>query len=198
MIFNSLEFLIFYPLVLLLFFATPFRFKWLLLLLASCYFYAAFIPVYILILFFTILVDYFAGILIDQSKGRARKIYLVLSVLANVGVLVVFKYYDFFIDNINYVRSLLSLSEAGELSYLGIILPLGLSFHTFQAMSYTIEVYKGRQSAEKHIGVYALYVMFYPQMVAGPIERPQNLLPQFKANKTFSWSNLLSGLRLMV
>ena len=84
------------------------------------------------------------------------------------------------------------------LPLLSIILPIGLSFHTFQAMSYTIEVYRGNQKAERHFGIYALYVMFYPQLVAGPIERPQNLLHQFHKEHKFDYGNLLSGLRLML
>ncbi|WP_457067368.1 MBOAT family O-acyltransferase [Hymenobacter sp. UYAg731] len=155
----------------------------------------AFIPVYIFILLLTIVIDYFAGILIEQASGSQRKFYLAMSLVANIGVLAVFKYYNFFIDNVN---ALLHLSSpAASLPLLNIILPIGLSFHTFQAMSYTIEVYRGNQPAERHFGIYALYVMFYPQLVAGPIERPQNMLPQFHEEKRFSYDKAASGLRLM-
>jgi alginate O-acetyltransferase complex protein AlgI len=192
MLFNSIEFLIFFPIVTLLFYFLPHRFRWFHLLLASCVFYMFFIPVYILILFFTIIVDYFAGILIENAKGSNRKFYLILSLIANIGVLAVFKYYNFFIGNFN------MLAHQDMLPLLNIILPIGLSFHTFQAMSYTIEVYKGNQKPERHFGIYALYVMFYPQLVAGPIERPQNLLSQFRTEHHFNADGFFDGMRLML
>jgi D-alanyl-lipoteichoic acid acyltransferase DltB (MBOAT superfamily) len=153
-------------------------------------------PVYILILFFTIVIDYFAGILIERtSDPKRRKFFLFWSIIANVGVLAVFKYYNFFNDNIT------SLGEAfgyqNAIPYLNILLPIGLSFHTFQAMSYTIEVYRGHQKAERHFGIYALYVMFYPQLVAGPIERPQNVLHQFHEKHYFDYARVTDGLKLM-
>lgn len=150
----------------------------------------AFVPVYIFILFGTIIVDYFAGIFIEKTKGSKRKLFLVASLIANIGILVVFKYYNFFIDNINTL-------SGQDTPFLKILLPIGLSFHTFQAMSYTIEVYRGNQKCEKHFGIYALYVMFYPQLVAGPIERPQNILHQFHEPKHFSYSNIVNGLKMI-
>ena len=197
MLFNSLQFLIFFPLVTLIYFLLPHRLRWLHLLIASCIFYCAFIPVYILILFFTIIIDYIAGIYIEKSEGHKRKVFLISSIVANVGVLAVFKYYNFFIDNSNALVHALN-PHAGSLPMLNIILPIGLSFHTFQAMSYTIEVYRKHQKAEHHFGIYALYVMFYPQLVAGPIERPQNMLHQFYEKHPFRWDNLSWGLRLML
>ena len=167
MLFNSLEFLLFFPIVTILYFLLPHKFRWFHLLVASCIFYMAFIPVYILILFFTIIIDYIAGILIENAEGAKRKWYLVLSLISNLGVLVFFKYYNFFVENIN---DFLHISNASfNVPLLNIILPIGLSFHTFQAMSYTIEIYRGHQKAERHFGIYSLYVMFYPQLVAGPI-----------------------------
>lgn len=197
MLFNSFQFVIFFPLVTLIYFVLPHRYRWIHLLLASCVFYMAFIPIYILILLFTIFIDYFAGILIDKSLGLKRKIYLAVSIIANVSVLAVFKYYNFFIDNWNGLATALQL-HTYPLPYLQIILPIGLSFHTFQAMSYTIEVYKGQIMPERHLGYYSLYVMFYPQLVAGPIERPQNVLPQLHVYHPFDYSKLVSGLRLML
>ncbi|WP_337043928.1 MBOAT family O-acyltransferase [Emticicia sp. 17c] len=191
MLFNSVEFIIFFLIVTSGYFAIPHKFRWLWLLLASCYFYMFFIPVYILILGFTIVIDYFAGILIENAQGKKRKAYLTISLIANIGVLAVFKYYNFFIENINL------LLPAHHLPYLSILLPVGLSFHTFQAMSYSIEVYRGNQKAERHFGIYALYVMFYPQLVAGPIERPQNVLHQFHEKHEFSYKNMTDGLKLM-
>lgn len=156
----------------------------------------AFVPIYILILGFTIVVDYFAGIYIENAEGRKRKLYLIASLVANIGVLAVFKYYNFFIDNLNILTQGFGVSD--PLPYLSIILPIGLSFHTFQAMSYTIEVYRGNYKAERHFGIYALYVMFYPQLVAGPIERPQNLLHQFYEKHEFEYQRVVDGLKLML
>jgi len=196
MLFNSFEFLIFFPVVTLLYFLIPYRWRWLHLLIASCIFYMAFIPVYILILIFTIVIDYYAGILIEKSEGKKRKLYLTVSIIANIGILAVFKYYNFFIENVN---ELFHFAGNGpSIPYLNIILPIGLSFHTFQALSYTIEVYRGNQTAERHFGIYALYVMFYPQLVAGPIERPQNLLHQFREKHDFDSERMYSGLKLML
>ncbi|MFY7652340.1 MAG: MBOAT family O-acyltransferase [Chitinophagaceae bacterium] len=196
MLFNSLQFALFFPIVTLLYFLLPHKLRWLHLLIASCVFYTAFIPVYLLILIFTIIIDYIAGIMIENSVGKQRKNYLIISLIANIGVLAVFKYYNFFIDNMNAL--LLSAGiQAYQLPLLNIILPIGLSFHTFQAMSYTIEVYRGHQKAERHFGIYALYVMFYPQLVAGPIERPQNLLFQFKEKQFFQSQAFVNGIRLM-
>ncbi|HSZ71998.1 MAG TPA: hypothetical protein VK750_04935, partial [Cytophagaceae bacterium] len=148
----------------------------------------------------TIVIDYFAGICIenqnDKHQKKKAKLFLIVSLLANVGILAMFKYYNFFIDNIHLLFKALGMSL--DLPYLNILLPIGLSFHTFQAMSYTIEVYRGHQKAEKHFGIYALYVMFYPQLVAGPIERPQNILHQFYEEKKFDYERVKSGLLLML
>jgi alginate O-acetyltransferase complex protein AlgI len=197
MLFNSFQFLIFFPVVTLIYYLLPHRFRWLHLLISSCVFYMAFIPVYIFILFFTIIVDYIAGIMIEKESGRRRRLFLIISILVNVGFLAIFKYYNFFTENVNELLRLLHIAYH-PIPLLNIILPVGLSFHTFQAMSYTIEVYRGNQKAERHFGIYALYVMFYPQLVAGPIERPQNLLHQFKEEHKFSSQNLMDGLRLML
>ena len=195
--FNSLNFLIFFPVVTVLYFLLPHRFRWIHLLIASCIFYITFIPVYILILFFTIIIDYLAGIWIENASGKRRKMFLLLSIVANVGVLAVFKYYNFFVGNMNEFLAHFHIVSQ-PIPLLNIILPIGLSFHTFQAMSYTIEVYRGNQKAERHLGIYSLYVMFYPQLVAGPIERPQNLLYQFREEHHFDGQALLDGLRLML
>jgi alginate O-acetyltransferase complex protein AlgI len=196
MIFNSFHFLIFFIVVTSLYFALPHRLRWSWLLTSSCYFYMAFKPVYILILGFTIIIDYFAGLYIERSEGRKRKYLLGLSIAANIGVLAAFKYYNFLNDNLTGFLHLFSLSNS--IPDLSILLPIGLSFHTFQAMSYTIEVYRGNQKAEKNFGIYSLYVMFYPQLVAGPIERPQNLIHQFYEKHNFDYQRVTEGLKLMV
>ncbi|MDT7604999.1 MAG: alginate O-acetyltransferase complex protein AlgI, partial [Acidobacteriota bacterium] len=197
MLFNSLHFLIFFPVVTTLFFVLPHRLRWAMLLAASCYFYMVFKPLYILILAFTIIVDYTAGILIEDAKGRRRKAYLVASICANVGVLAFFKYYNFLNGSLREALGALHLA-APVPPLLHILLPIGLSFHTFQSLSYTIEVYRGRHPAERHAGIFALYVMFYPQLVAGPIERPQNLLHQFHERHYFDYPRVVAGLQLML
>jgi D-alanyl-lipoteichoic acid acyltransferase DltB (MBOAT superfamily) len=197
MLFNSFHFLVFFPIVTGLYFLVPHRFRWALLLAASCYFYMVFKPVYILILAFTIGVDYVSGILIEGSTGRRRKRWMLASLCANVGVLAIFKYYNF-LD-----QSLRGLLDTAGLALptpplLSILLPIGLSFHVFQSLSYTIEVYRGNYPAERHLGIFALYVMFYPQLVAGPIERPQNLLHQFREHHRFDYERVVAGLQLML
>lgn len=195
MLFNSLHFLLFFIIVTSFYFAIPYNKRWLLLLVSSCYFYMAFVPIYILILGFTIVIDYFAGIYIENAKGKQRKLFLIFSLIANIGVLGVFKYYNFINHNFSFLMHGFGLSN--PIPYLSILLPIGLSFHTFQAMSYTIEIYLGRHKAERHFGIYSLYVMFYPQLVAGPIERPQNLLHQFREKYDFDYDRVTNGLRLM-
>lgn len=174
----------------------PHKYRWALLLFASCFFYMFFKPEYIIILIFTIIIDYYAGILLENEQNKRRKkIFLVMSLVANIGVLAVFKYYNFLNDNITGFAKLAGLSN--PIPPLRMLLPIGLSFHTFQAMSYTIEVYRGNQKAERHFGIYSLYVMFYPQLVAGPIERPQNILHQFYIKQEFSVDNAVHGLTLI-
>lgn len=196
MVFNSLHFIIYFIIVTSLYFVLPHNKRWFLLLLSSCYFYMAFVPIYILILAFTIVIDYIAGRMIENAEGKRRKMFLIFSLIANIGVLSVFKYYNFI--NLNFSALLNDIGWNNPLPNLSILLPIGLSFHTFQAMSYTIEVYRGHQKAEKHFGIYSLYVMFYPQLVAGPIERPQNLLHQFREKHNFDYQRIVDGLKLML
>lgn len=195
MLFNSFEFAVFFPLVCCLYFAAPHRARLPLLLVASCAFYMAFIPAYILILFVTIAIDYFAGIRIESSQGRARKLWLIVSILSTCLVLFIFKYFDFFTGNFVGLAHLIGWSLPKPVVH--IILPIGLSFHTFQSLSYVIEVYYGRQKAEHNFIPYSTYVMFFPQLVAGPIERPQNLLHQFYQQHDFDYDRITAGLKRM-
>jgi alginate O-acetyltransferase complex protein AlgI len=195
MLFNSAQFAVFFPVVTILYFATPGPRRWITLLLASCVFYTAFIPIYLVVLLGLIVVDYVAGLMIESAVGSRRRYILIASLVSNICVLSVFKYYNFFIDNLNIGAHVLGLSLS--LPILAMVLPIGLSFHTFQSMAYTIEVYQGNQKAERHLGIYALYVMFYPQLVAGPIERPQKLLHQFRELHGFDPDRIASGLKLM-
>ena len=193
MLFNSLEFAIFFPVVCTLYFALPYRLRTPLLLVASCVFYMAFIPVYIFILFVTILIDYVAGIYIERSSGSARKLWLVGSIISTCAVLFVFKYFAFFTGNFVGLANFAGWGLSKPLMH--IILPIGLSFHTFQSLSYVVEVYRGKQKAEYNLITYATYVMFFPQLVAGPIERPQHLLHQFYEHHEFDYERIASGLK---
>ena len=196
MLFNSIEFFLFFPLVTAIYFMLPHAFRWMWLLLASCVFYMFFIPSYILILFLTIVIDYYAGIRIAAAEEGKKKKWLWFSIVSTCLVLGVFKYYNFFVENWNNVAHLLGWNYS--VSALQMILPIGLSFHTFQSMSYVIEVYRGNQKPERHFGIYSLYVMFYPQLVAGPIERPQNILHQFYEKHALSYANVSAGIQRMV
>ena len=195
MLFNSIHFFFFFIIVTLGYWSLGWAGRWRLLLFASCYFYMIFKPVYILILFFTIIIDYYAGIWLEKTEGKQRKWLLIISIISNVGILAFFKYYQFAFENLSHILGFWQVKNS--LPFFAFILPIGLSFHTFQAMSYTIEVYRGNQKAEKHFGIYALYVMFYPQLVAGPIERPQNVLPQFHIKHKYDFEKMKSGLMMM-
>lgn len=195
MLFNTFHFFVFFVAVCSIYFFLPHKHRWWWLLLSSCYFYMVYVPIYILILGSTIFIDYYAGVFIEKNQGTKRKRLLILSLLVNIGVLFTFKYFNFV--NQNLILVLQSFGIKNPIPFLNIALPVGLSFHTFQAMSYTIEIYRGNQKAEQHFGIYALYVMFFPQLVAGPIERPQNLLHQFREKFHFDDVRVISGLKLM-
>ncbi|MDF3819980.1 MBOAT family protein [Leptospira sp. 96542] len=155
----------------------------------------AFIPAYILILAFTIVLDYGLGRFIESTNNPSQKRkLLILSLVSNFGILFVFKYWNFAISEWNAVFALSKL----QIPYLEIILPIGLSFHTFQSVAYIIEVYYGKIKAETHLGYYWVYVMFFPQLVAGPIERAQNLMRQFHEKHSFLYENLELGLKWVV
>ncbi len=197
MLFNSFEFLVFFPVVTAAYFLLPYRLRWPMLLAASCIFYMAFVPKYILILLLTITVDFGSALLIERTgPGRLRRLFLMLSLIVTVLILAFFKYFNFLNDNLAAVAGFFHWNYGIE--SLRIILPIGLSFHTFQSMSYVIEVYRGNQKAEQHFGIFALYVMFYPQLVAGPIERPLNLLHQFREQHDFEYGRVVDGLKRMV
>ncbi|MDJ1496545.1 MBOAT family O-acyltransferase [Cytophagaceae bacterium DM2B3-1] len=195
MLFNSIEFIIFFTIVTSLYFFLEHRYRWFMLLIASCIFYMWFVPVYILILFLTIVVDYYAGIKIEDSVGKKRKYYLIFSILSTCLILFVFKYFNFFNDTFQSIAQVFHWNY--PVNNMSILLPIGLSFHTFQSLSYVVEVYRGNQTVERNFGIYSLYVMFYPQLVAGPIERPQNLLWQFYEEHHFEYNRVVNGLKLM-
>jgi len=196
MLFNSFEFLVFFPLVTAAYFLAPHRYRTTLLLFSSCVFYMWFIPSYILVIGTTIVVDYLAAIGMARTKGRSRWWLLVGSIFSTCLILFIFKYFNFFDSSLATAARVFGWNYPKHV--LDVMLPVGLSFHTFQSLSYVIEVYRGNQKAERNFLTYSLYVMFFPQMVAGPIERPQNLLHQFKEKHEFKYVNAVEGLRLIL
>jgi len=197
MLFNSLEFLIFFPLVVAVYYAIPHRYRWLLLLAASYYFYMCWKAEYVFLIILSTLIDYFVGIRMGkvESKRKKRK-YLLLSILTNLGLLFSFKYFNFFNDSSRALFN--SLDIFYNLPSFDFFLPVGISFYTFQTLSYSIDVYRGVKKPERHLGIFALYVSFFPQLVAGPIERSTRLLPQCYKHNEFESKRVVEGLRQML
>lgn len=196
MFFNTIQYLVFLPLVMLLYYSVLPKYRWIVLFLSSCFFYMYFIPKYILCLFFLIIVDFFMAKKIDKELNeKKRKAFLVISIVSNFGLLFYFKYLLFFAELLN----LFWIKVAGEpIKVAYDILPIGLSFHTFQSVSYVIDVYKRKITPEKHLGVYSTYVLFFPQMVAGPIERFSTLGNELKKHAKFESDFLRKGLALIL
>jgi len=195
--FNSLKFLIFFPIVLLLYWLTPHRARWAILLAASYYFYMSWNALLIFAILGTTAVSYGAGLLISGTKKSGiKKLLLFLTLAICLGTLVFFKYFSFLLDSVIAFLNLFSLNISTP--SLDIILPVGISFYTFQTLSYVIDVYRGTVAAEKHFGYYALFVSYFPQLVAGPIERTGDLLPQLKVEHKFSAEDMSAGLRIML
>lgn len=197
MLFNSFAFLIFFPLVCLVYFLLPYKYRWVFLLGASYYFYMNWQPVYALLIFASTVITYLAGIKIEiTSEKKRKKLYLLISLLINFGVLFLFKYYNFINGSIFAVLDAVGIRW--PMPNFDLLLPVGISFYTFQAVGYSIDVYRGDLKAEKHFGIYALFVSFFPQLVAGPIERAKNLLGQFKVEHHFNYARAVLGLRQML
>lgn len=193
MLFNSFEFLVFFIVLVLAYYSLPHKYRWLLLLLASYFFYGFWEWHYLGLILISTVIDYLAGLGIYNSKSKGKKrSFLLISLLSNLGILMTFKYYNFFIENIN------SISNA-NFSYLHFLLPVGISFYTFQTMSYSLDLYNGKlEKPEKHFGRFALFVTFFPQLVAGPIERASHLLPQFQRKVKLEYDNLSKGLSIIL
>lgn len=198
MLFNSLEFLFFLPFVFILYYLVSHKFRGVVLLLASYYFYMSWNPIYIVLILMSTLTDFGAGLLLENtSSSLKRKGILALSLLLNLGLLSYFKYADFFIENWNQL-SYFSSSDLFSIKSLDLLLPVGISFYTFQTISYTVDVYHRRLKAEQSLQKFALYVCFFPQLVAGPIERYSTLMPQFERPARFIKENLSHGFRLIL
>lgn len=197
MLFNSFDFTVFFPTVIFVFFIIPHRFRWAFLLAASYYFYMCWKAEYLVLIIISTLIDYFAGIQMGKiAEQQKRKKYLYLSLLANLGILFSFKYANFFSTSLR--SGLEQLNIFYETPLFDWLLPVGISFYTFQSLSYSIDVYRGEKTPEYHLGRFALYVAFFPQLVAGPIERSVRLLPQFEKPVYFQYERVVSGLRLML
>lgn len=195
--FNSFEFLIFLPTVIVLYWLVPHRFRWFVLLLASYFFYMSWNAWLIFAILGTTCVSYGAAILIGKTQNiKIKKLLLALAIIICLGTLVFFKYFNFLIQSAIDFLNLFALNIKSPA--LDIILPVGISFYTFQTLSYVIDVYRGKFAPEKHLGYYALFVAYFPQLVAGPIEKPGDLLPQLRAEHNLNWDDMSEGFRWLL
>ncbi len=193
--FNSIEFLIFLAIVLILYFTLPHAIRWVILLAASYYFYMSWNATLIFLIVGTTLVSYLAALLMDRTENKSiKKLLLISTLVVCLGVLFFFKYFEFLLGSVVELLKLFSMNISAP--SLNILLPVGISFYTFQTLSYVIDVYRGDYKAEKHLGYYALFVSYFPQLVAGPIERIDNLLPQIKAKHTLNWEDMYTGFKI--
>jgi D-alanyl-lipoteichoic acid acyltransferase DltB (MBOAT superfamily) len=195
-VFNSLSFLLFFPVVSAGYFLLTMRLKSarlarLFLLLASLFFYGSWKPAYLALIIFSVIVTWTSGLLMEGQKRGRKRLVLASSLALNAAILFFFKYYGFFALSLSRISS-----GALTLPAFNVLLPVGISFYTFQALGYSIDVYRGQVRAERDFISYALFVTFFPQLVAGPIERTGRLLPQFKVNHGFDYERVCSGLRL--
>ena len=196
MLFNSWQFAVFLPIVFALYWSVPQRFKWLLILIASYWFYMSWNIKYVTLILFTTIISYTSAILIERtSNQRTKKFIVAFTLIASMGVLFTFKYFNFFSQSFIDFMDLFAIHLHPVT--LNILLPVGISFYTFQTLGYVIDVYRGTTKAEKHFGIYAAFISFFPQLVAGPIERTNNLLPQIKAYHEFNYEQAAYGLKLM-
>lgn len=196
MLFNSCSFAIFLPVVFCLYWILSEKYRWIILLISSYYFYMSWNARYVVLILATTLISYTCAVLMERAEQRIKKLILLYSVLSvSLGILFFFKYFNFFSNSINSLFQGFAIPI--HITTLRLMLPVGISFYTFQTLSYVIDVYKGTITAEHHFGKYATFISFFPQLVAGPIERASDLLPQIKRNHNFSYVNASYGLKLM-
>ena len=208
MLFNSINFLIFFPIVVLIYFVFPCKWRHIWLLLTSYYFYMCWNPEYVVLLIISTIITYMCGYLLErmsqniniglERRKRLMKLILASSFIINIGTLIYFKYTGFFIDTLN---TLLNKIHFSKIPSFDILLPVGISFYIFQALGYTMDVYRGKVKSEKNVLKYALFVSFFPQLVAGPIERTGNLLNQIReeaGHKLWDYRRITSGLTIML
>lgn len=196
MLFNSFAYIFFLPVVFVLYWLLPHKYRWFLLLAASCYFYMSWNPKYIFLILGVTAISYCSALALEKSGSKGKKIILLFTAVACLGTLFLFKYFNFFLENL--CRSLELFSIRLNPVTLRLILPVGISFYTFQALSYVIDVYRGDIRAERHFGYYAAFITFFPQLVAGPIERTSHLLPQIKSPKSFEEPKAMDGLKMIL
>lgn len=204
MLFNSLHFMLFFPIVTVLYFVLPHKTRWVWLLGASYYFYMCWNPTYALLIATSTLITYMSGRLITQAnrlqddtkRTRYKKRWVALSFILNLLILFFFKYFGFAVDSLSAVLATVGVQL--HVPTFDVMLPVGISFYTFQALSYTMDVYRGDIKAERNLGKYALFVSFFPQLVAGPIERSKNLLLQLHEVHTYDYVRMKRGLLLML
>ncbi len=206
MLFNSYDFMLFFPIVIFIYFTVPKKIRYIWLLLCSYYFYMGWNPKYALLIAISTIITYFSGILLDKLNTSTppniafkKKWVVAGSFITNIGILVFFKYFDFILQNLNSILDVLGIAAINK--PFDIILPVGISFYTFQALSYTMDVYQGKITAERNIFRYALFVSFFPQLVAGPIERSKNLLKQIDNIENlhlWNYENITHGIILML
>lgn len=200
MLFNSYQFLIFFPIVVFLYFIIPRKTRYIWLLITSYYFYMSWNPQYAILIAISTITTYLSGLLLDKCAETRHKKWIVAGSFGiNLAILIIFKYSDFMIQNVNALlaRTGFSLIEKP----FDIILPVGISFYTFQALSYTVDIYRGEIKAERNLLKYALFVSFFPQLVAGPIERSKRLLTQIEGlaeKKLWNYKRITEGLVLML
>lgn len=196
MLFNSFQFAIFLPIVFMLYWALPNKFRWILMLMASYYFYMSWNSKYVILILSTTLISYLSAIIIEkQNMVQWKRCTLTCAAIICLGVLFFFKYFNFTSEFVTDLLSFFSI-QINPVT-LDLILPVGISFYTFQTLSYVIDVYKGEIEAEHHFGKYATFVSFFPQLVAGPIERTDSLLPQIKEEHKFDYDLASYGLKQM-
>ncbi len=193
MLFNSVDFLIFFPIVVSAYFVVPEKWKNNWLLIASYYFYMSWQPVYALLILFSTVTTYGAARLMSSTEKRgSRKRLLAVNIVLNLSILFYFKYFNFFLEILASLIPAVRLAKRSSM-----LAVVGISFYTLQSLGYTIDVYRGTTKREKDFLRYALFVSFFPQLVAGPIERSRNLLPQFEKTYTFDYDRVTDGLVMM-
>ena len=193
MSFISISYVIFFTVVFIIYWRVSPEKRWIVLLVTSYIFYGAWKAKYLLLILLITLITYVAAILIGMVRTqKRRKAILGINIFFCIGILIYFKYFNFLLESFATISTI--FGRVQRFSPLNIILPVGISFYTFQAIGYVMDVYKGKVAAEKHLGKYATFVAFFPQLVAGPIERTENLLPQIRTRRQFSYSLAISGL----
>jgi len=194
--FNSIQFLVFFPLVAIAFFSIPHRWRWMLLLGASYLFYASWNPKYIIVLLTMTAIGYLSGLLLEKEMHpTTRRFILTLSLLASLGILFFFKYFELSSYVLHAIFGQLGIAHL--IPGFNLLLPLGISYFTFQTLSYVLDVYRGVIKAEHHAGIYALFIGFFPHLTAGPIARANQLLPQFHTVQAPDYEMIVSGLQRM-